>query len=190
MECNDDLNNNGIKDDNLIHIHLGRKPKKRVFDILNRHRVLATERYNKKMSFSKIIIIFTALLFVLVLLKILFFIDVQNLMDTTIYATCLTVTGAIFGSSLVWYSKKAASENAYKLRISSYEDAIRHRLYFNESMMKLIKKYKISDEDLEYINNEGEIDEMMGSAIDSVVNNIDNYTDVASSENELQQFNL
>jgi hypothetical protein len=47
--------------------------------------------------------------------------------------------------------------------------------------MKLINKYKISEEELVHIQDTGNIDEMMEDAINDVVNNLNNNTSEAES---------
>ena len=56
----------------------------------------------------------------------------------------ITVSGTIFGSNLCWYSKKAASENQYKLRMSLFADSAKVRLDYNEKMMLIMKKYNMT----------------------------------------------
>ena len=94
---------------------------------------------DKKFTMSKLIVAFTGLIFVsLVIFVVAMYLTGQivNTYDTTAVVTCITISGSIFGSNLCWYSKKAAGENHYKLRISLYEESSKIRLQYNEDMMK------------------------------------------------------
>ena len=115
----------------------------------------------------------------------------DNICNTYYMATlgiCVTVSGAIFGSNLCWYSKKSASENHYKLRMALFSDSAKVRLEYNEEMMKLMKKYEIRESDMERINSTGDMDDMMESAISSVVEELDSTRDDAESKNEIENF--
>lgn len=149
------------------------------------------ENHNKKITTSKICLVTTGFIFVsITIVCLLSIIHSESIFDTTVFVTAITVSGGIFGSNLVWYSKKSASENHYKLRMSMYEDVVNQRLYFNEEMLKLRKKYNVSEDVMENINNYGEIDEMMDDALCNVKDKLDRDQDDIESPNELQNFNI
>ena len=144
----------------------------------------------KKFTWSKIVVLCNGLLFVSTVVFVMYMYiagKIDSAYDTTAIVTCVTVTGTIFGSNICWYSKKAASENHYKLRMGLYSDATQIRLQFNEEMMKLKKKYKMSDEDIAEIDESGDIDDMMNGAIQDVISELDTIRDDADSVNEIQQ---
>ena len=146
----------------------------------------------KKLTYSKLIVLITAIIFVVCLLLSFYAFltsTVDTAIDTTVLVTAITVSGSIFGSNLCWYSKKAAGENNYKLRIALYKDSTETRLKYNEEMMKLMKEYDISEEDIEKINDSADIDDMMDNALNDTVNNLDENRDDCSSLNEMQNFN-
>lgn len=145
-----------------------------------------------KFTWSKLIIIFTGAIFLACIIFVMYMYiagRIDSTYDTAAIITCITVSGSIFGSNLCWYSKKAASENQYKLRMGLYADAAKIRLDFNESMMKLMQEYGITEDDVSKIDDSGEIDEMMGEAIDDAKSSLDAARDEADSPNEIQQFN-
>ena len=146
----------------------------------------------KKLTYSKLIVLITAIIFVVCLLLSFYAFltsTVDTAIDTTVLVTAITVSGSIFGSNLCWYSKKAAGENNYKLRMALYKDSTETRLKYNEEMMKLMKEYDISEEDIEKINDSADIDDMMDNALNDTVNNLDENRDDCSSLNEMQNFN-
>ena len=57
--------------------------------------------------------------------------NIQNMYDVTLLVSLVSVSGAIFGSNLVWYSKKAASENQYKLRQNNVRKLEFERIIIN-----------------------------------------------------------
>lgn len=142
----------------------------------------------KPFSTSKIYVIATGIIFLVTLVFVMFLYLSQRIdstYDTAAIVTMITVTGSIFGSTLVWYSKKAASENHYKLRMALYRDSAATRLEFNEAMMKLKKEYDMTDEDIAEIDSSGEVDEMMDSSLSSVISGLDDACSDADSANEI-----
>lgn len=146
---------------------------------------------DKKFTMSKLIVVFTGLIFVsLVIFVVAMYLTGQivNTYDTTAVVTCITISGSIFGSNLCWYSKKAAGENHYKLRISLYEESSKIRLQYNEDMMKLMKKYNMSESDVANIEANSDMDEMMNSALNNTVSELDNQQTESDSSNQIQSF--
>lgn len=144
---------------------------------------------DKKFSYSKMLVFVTGFIFILVLAFVFYLYTSANIdsnIDVTVLVTCVTVTGTIFASNLCWYSKKAAGENNYKLRMSLYRDSSEVRLHYNECMMKLMKQYDMSEDDIDKINSDSDMDEMMDSALNDTVNNLDENRDDSSSLNEIQ----
>ncbi len=146
---------------------------------------------DKKVTFSKAIPIVTCAIFVITIVASIICVNLnQNVLDTTVMVTAISVTGAIFGSSLIWYFKKAGSENQYKLRMSMYEDVVNQRLYFTEEMLKLRIKYGASEEDIAMIDQEGEIDDLMDETFQNMNNKMNQEQDDFETPNDLQTFNL
>ena len=146
----------------------------------------------KKFTYSKIQVFITGVIFLSSILFVAYLYisgKITDAFDTTAIVTIITVSGAIFGSNLCWYSKKAASENQYKLRMSLFADSARVRLDYNEKMMLLMKKYNMAQEDIDRINESGDSDDFMESSIQDVVTGLDTAKDIADSENTIETFN-
>ena len=146
----------------------------------------------KKFTYSKIQVLITAIIFLSSVLFVAYLYisgKITDAFDTTAIVTIITVSGAIFGSNLCWYSKKAASENQYKLRMSLFADSAKVRLDYNEKMMILMKKYNMTQEDIDRINESGDSDDFMESSIQDVVTGLDTAKDIADSENTIETFN-
>ena len=147
----------------------------------------------RKFTYSKILVFITGVVFLSSILFVAYLYisgKITDAFDTTAIVTIITVSGAIFGSNLCWYSKKAASENQYKLRMSLFADSAKVRLDYNEKMMILMKKYNMSQEDVNRINESGDSDDFMESSIQDVVTGLDAAKDIADSENTIETFNM
>ena len=147
----------------------------------------------RKFTYSKILVFITGVVFLSSILFVAYLYisgKITDAFDTTAIVTIITVSGAIFGSNLCWYSKKAASENQYKLRMSLFADSARVRLDYNEKMMLLMKKYNMTQEDIDRINESGDSDDFMESSIQDVVTGLDTAKDIADSENTIETFNM
>ena len=147
----------------------------------------------KKFTYSKIQVLITGIIFLSSVLFVAYLYisgKITDAFDTTAIVTMITVSGAIFGSNLCWYSKKAASENQYKLRMSLFADSAKVRLDYNEKMMVLMKKYNMTQEDIDRINESGNSDDFMESSIQDVVTGLDAAKDIADSENTIETFNM
>lgn len=150
------------------------------------------DKKEKKFTYSKLIVLITAIIFVFCLLLSFYAFltsSVDTAIDTTVLVTAITVSGSIFGSNLCWYSKKAAGENNYKLRISLYQESSKARLEYNEKMMELMQKYNISEEDINNFDADSDIKGMMDNALNDTISNLDENRDDASALNEIQDFN-
>ena len=151
------------------------------------------KKLEKKFTYSKIQVLITGIIFLSSVLFVAYLYisgKITDAFDTTAIVTIITVSGAIFGSNLCWYSKKAASENQYKLRMSLFADSAKVRLDYNEKMMILMKKYNMSQEDVNRINESGDSDDFMESSIQDVVTGLDTAKDIADSENTIETFNM
>ena len=151
------------------------------------------KNHEKKFTYSKIQVFITGVIFLSSILFVAYLYisgKITDAFDTTAIVTMITVSGAIFGSNLCWYSKKAASENQYKLRMSLFADSARVRLDYNEKMMLLMKKYNMTQEDIDKINESGDSDDFMESSIQDVITGLDVAKDIADSENTIETFNV
>lgn len=137
----------------------------------------------KKFQYSKIITVITCILFV-VFTMIALFLNV----DSSVAMTAIGCAGGVFGSSVIFYLRKSQQENTYKIRISSYEESVKQRLYFNEQMMILKKKYDMTDEDVDNIENQSDMDDMMNDAFSSMKNGIDEAEADSSTPIDIQTY--
>lgn len=132
---------------------------------------LSTRNSNKskKLEFSKVIVILTAILFILSLLDIRS--GVRAGLDVSGYATQLIVTtGSIFGASIIFYLNKSKIENLSKGKI---------RFLLLKLRLELKLRDKIPEESYQIILEEiNEIDTLLenkldGSLEEAIQNEID-----------------
>lgn len=140
---------------------------------------------NKKIQYSKILPIITCIIFIACLCHA-FMMDLENYTDLTVVATSITVSGSIFGTCVVWYMKKAQSENNVKLKIELYKIASQEKLKYNKQMMILKQKYQMSDEDIMDIENESPMEDYETKALSSIEDAINMAESEAESPVEIQ----
>lgn len=148
------------------------------------------EGKDKKVTFSKILLVVTGIIFVLVGIFVAYMYisgKIANAYDTTAIVTMITVSGTIFASNLCWYSKKSASENHYKLRMSLYKESANVRYEFNEKMAKLMKDYNLSEMDVNNMEMHSDCDEFMNDALTQTVSELDTLRYSSESENTIEQ---
>lgn len=119
-----------------------------------RRSSLSTRKSKRKLEFSKVIVVLTAVLFILALLDIRC--GVREGLDVSGYATQLIVTtGGIFGASIIFYLNKSKIENLSKGKI---------RFLLLRLRLELKLKDKIPEESYQII-----LDEL--SKLDAVLDN-------------------
>lgn len=118
---------------------------------------LSTRNSKHKIEFSKVIVILTAILFILALLDIRG--GVREGLDVSGYATQLIVTtGGIFGASIIFYLNKSKIENLSKGKI---------RFLLLKLRLELKLKDKIPEDSYQIILEEiNEIDTMLENKLD------------------------
>lgn len=141
----------------------------------------------KKFQYSKLLPIITGIIFIGCLYHI-FSIELENYVDLTVMTTSVTVSGGIFGSTILGYVKKSQSENNAKLKIELYKVASSERLKYNEQMMILKKKYEFSDEQVTDLENDSPMDDFSEKALSSIEDTLSMAESDAESPVEIQNY--
>lgn len=161
--------------------------------VKNKKEISSMKKHEKKITWSKVFLIITGLIFISTL-HITFYMylsnNISNQYDLATLGICVSVTGAIFGSNLKWYSKKSSSENHYKLRMSLYEDSAKVRLKYNIAMFEAMKKYNMTQADIDKVDTTGDADEMMNNALNSSVEGLNDLQNESESSDEIENFNI
>lgn len=123
------------------------------------------------MQYSKVLPIVTGIIFLACLGLPIYFRDI----DTSIFISAIGISGGIFGSSIIFYLKKAQVENTYKIKISLYEKAAEVRLKYNKEMAS--------------INNmQDDMQDIMEDALSDAKQTVDSAMDEAASPIELNNY--
>ena len=141
----------------------------------------------KHIQYSKTIPVLTGLLFCICLYKA-FTVDYSTVLDVSIYASALTISGGLLGSSIIFYLRKSQAENVFKIKIELYKQASREKLYYNEEMIKLKSRYMLSEEEMMELENDSAMDGFVDSALSDVTSTTDNAMDDATTQIELQTY--
>lgn len=125
-----------------------------------RRSSLSTRKSKRKLEFSKVIVVLTAVLFILALLDIRC--GVREGLDVSGYATQLIVTtGGIFGASIIFYLNKSKIENLSKGKI---------RFLLLRLRLELKLKDKIPEESYQIILDElSKLDAMLDNNLDGTL---------------------
>ena len=138
-----------------------------------------------KYQYSKKIPIVSGVIFISFTLLSMFF---GNIIDSTLAMTSISVSGGIFGSSIIWYLKKSQVENSFKLKCEQLKQTVNYRLYFIEETLKLQQKYNVSSYQIDEIESKGPIDEMENSTMDSLSQIVDEYDREGHEKINLQNY--
>ena len=142
---------------------------------------------NKKVRYSKKVVIFTSALFLGTLIFCLTR-DYTSFVDVSIYASALTITGGIMGTSVLWYMKKTQAEHVTSTQSLMYENVMKMRLEYNKQMMELKKKYKMEDFEVEQIEMESPMDDFSESVMSNMEANISQHMNEATTSIEMQNY--
>lgn len=141
----------------------------------------------QKIQYSKLLPVFTGIIFIACIFRA-FTVDFTNYVDLTVYATSITVSGGIFGSTVIWYMKKAQVENNVKLKIELYKVVFQEQINYKEKMLILKNKYMLSEEEMVEMENDYSIMNLDDNVLSSIEGTIDQYQNDAESPVEIQNY--
>lgn len=100
--------------------------------------------------------------------------------------TAISVTGAVFGSTLVWYAKKAQAENVSRIKIEHVKETAKVEWDLWQKKAKLQKKLGLdgSVNDME----EFHVDEELDAAVAKDGEYLDGQMDSSTADPELESY--
>lgn len=145
---------------------------------------------DKWLQYSKLIVIVSGIVFISILVYCLS-VDYSTVLDVSIYSVAITITGGIFGSSIVWYEKKAQVENVAKIQLRHIKEVSKVEFETYEKKVRLQKELGILDAPDVPMDEEDNfsVDDTMGDAVDRDLDFLDSIRDSAEEEPELQSYN-
>lgn len=139
----------------------------------------------KKFEFSKVIVVLVNAIFMCVLYYCLKQ-DYSSILDASVFLSAITSSGAIALTTDVWYMKKSQAEHVSGISSYTYGDIMDIRLHYNEEMMKLKKKYNMTDYDVSKIETESPMDDISEDALNRTEQKLNEQMDEATSSIEAQ----
>lgn len=140
-----------------------------------------------KTQYSKILPLFTGLLFALITIySILFNQDGMN--SSAIYITAITTSGGCFGASIIWYMKKSQIENVSMHKKDLYKTISSEQINYAKEMMILQKEFNVSKQDIENLDFDSQLDELKDDSIRDMQNTINNAMSDAETETSIQNY--
>jgi hypothetical protein len=115
-----------------------------------------------------------------------FTVDVENMVDVSIYVSAITASGTLCLTSVVWYLKNSQAEKVARIKADTYRIASEERYKYNEKMLKLKKKYNYTSDEITEIEDGSPMDELEGDALNSLNSSVDQAMDEATSSIDVQ----
>ena len=142
------------------------------------------------MQYSKLLPILTGILFGITLaFSILEGFNVTDYSgSSTIFVTALTVSGGVFGSSIIWYMKKAQVENIFKVKSTLYKTISDEQIRYAEEMLRLQQEYEVSQDKIRSLDMDSQLDDLKLSAMMDMSGTIDQAMSDATSPTEIQHY--
>lgn len=143
------------------------------------------EFFKKWFQCSKVLCYVSGVVFIATLSRCLSA-DLAALYDTAVYVTAISVTGAVFGSTLVWYAKKAQAENVSRIRIEHVKETARVEWELWRKKAQLQKKLGLdgSVNDME----EFHVDDELDAAVAKDGEYLDGQMDSCAADPEIESY--
>lgn len=142
------------------------------------------------MQYSKLLPILTGMLFGITLgFSILEGLSVTDYSGgSTIFVTALTVSGGVFGSSIIWYMKKAQVENIFKVKSTLYKIISHEQIKYAEEMLRLQEEYNVSKDKIRSLDLDSQLDDLKQSAMMDMNGSIEQAMSDATTPTQIQHY--
>lgn len=128
----------------------------------------------KNIRTSKIIMWLFIILFIYVIYKgVNYDFSSVTYMDSAIFCGCIVAVSGILGAIVTKYLNNSNSENIPRIQLELYKKSMILRLRYNEQMMKMQNKYKITNDEVYEIENKSHMDEVSESILSQSISELD-----------------
>lgn len=144
----------------------------------------------KKFEYSKILATFSMLLFLgtliygYVVMTHLILAESATIFDLAFFTSAITVTGGVFMTTAKHYYSKSGLQNTTCIRNGVYEQILKVRLQFIEEILKLQKKYNVSQDAINEIEMDSPFVEISESFLGGTTMKIDEVQSLNEAEPE------
>ena len=144
----------------------------------------------KKFEYSKILATFSMLLFLgtliygYVVMTHLILAESDTIFDLAFFTSAITVTGGVFMTTAKHYYSKSGLQNTTCIRNGVYEQILKVRLQFIEEILKLQKKYNVSQDAINEIEMDSPFVEISESFLGGTTMKIDEVQSLNEAEPE------
>lgn len=144
---------------------------------------------NKKFRTSKIIMWLFIILFMYVIYKgVNYDFSSVTYMDTAIFCACIASVGGILGAIITKYLNNSNAENIPRIQLDLYKKSTNIRLNYNEAMMELKNKYKITQDEVYEIENESHMDDVSESILNNAISELDTKANESHENVTIQNY--
>lgn len=114
--------------------------------------------------------------------------DLSALYDTAVYVTAISVTGAVFGSTLVWYAKKAQAENVARIKIQHVKEVAKVEFALWKKKVHLQKELGLIGTPLDDTMEEFHVDEEFDDAVSKDSEYLNTQLETSVTDPELENY--
>lgn len=144
---------------------------------------------DKKFRTSKIIMWLFIILFIYVIYKgVNYDFSSVTYMDSAIFCGCIVAVAGIVGAIITKYLNNSNSENIPRIQLELFKESMELRLQYNEKMMKLQNKYKITQDEVYEIENESHMDDVSESILNNAISELDTKVSESHENIEIQTY--
>lgn len=115
-------------------------------------------------------------------------INANDIYDMTMFATAISVTGAVFGSTLVWYAKKAQAENVARIKIQHVKEVAKVEFALWKKKVYLQKELGLIGTPLDDTMEEFHVDEEFDDAVSKDSEYLNTQLETSAADPELENY--
>lgn len=107
--------------------------------------------YSKILAMASLLLFLCSLIYGYVIMTYLILSDTATLFDLAFFGTAITITGGVFMTTTKHYYSKSGLQNTCHIRNGVYKQIMKVRLNYIEEVLKLQKKYNVTEMEIDEI---------------------------------------